>query len=114
MRRNKTRDQVSRRNFAGIMAGATASAAFAQQAPAPAAASASAAPQGRGRPPEIAPFQAPLEFKRQDVAPKAEPFPMPQVRLLPSPFQDAQEWNRGFMARLATDRLVYNFRANAG
>ena len=39
---------------------------------------------------------------------------MTQVRLLPGPFHDAQEWNRGFMSRLDADRLTYNFRANAG
>ncbi len=39
---------------------------------------------------------------------------MTQVRLLPGAFHDAQEWNRGFMSRLPVDKLVYNFRANAG
>jgi uncharacterized protein len=96
---------MRRRHFTALIAGSPA--LLAQQPAAP------AAPQGRGRPPEVAPFQAPLEFKRQDVAPKAEPFPMTQVRLLPGAFHDAQEWNRGFLSRLAVDRLVYNFRANA-
>jgi DUF1680 family protein len=36
------------------------------------------------------------------------------VRLLPGPFRDAQEWNRGYMARLSADRLLHNFRQNAG
>jgi DUF1680 family protein len=40
---------------------------------------------------------------------------MGQVRLLPnSVYHDAQEWNRGYMSRLTTDRLLYTFRANAG
>jgi DUF1680 family protein len=40
---------------------------------------------------------------------------MTQVRLLPGTvFHDAQEWNRGYMSRLAADRLLYTFRANAG
>jgi DUF1680 family protein len=40
---------------------------------------------------------------------------MGQVRLLPgSVYHDAQEWNRGYMSRLAADRLLYTFRANAG
>ena len=34
---------------------------------------------------------------------------MTQVRLLPSMFYDAQEWNRGFMSRLAVDRLGLQF-----
>ena len=40
---------------------------------------------------------------------------MAQVRLLPgSVYFNAQEWNRAYMARLAADRLLYTFRANAG
>src|SRR5215831_4512673 len=40
---------------------------------------------------------------------------MQQVRLLPnSVYHDAHEWNRGYMERLAADRLLYTFRANAG
>jgi hypothetical protein len=40
---------------------------------------------------------------------------MTQVRLLPgSMFHDAQDWNLGYMGRLGADRLVYNFRYNAG
>jgi DUF1680 family protein len=102
---------VSRRSFTALAAGAgvAAQALAAPQTPAP--------PQPRQRrdqpPPE--PFDAPLEFTRRDVAAKALPFPMTQVRLLPgSMFHDAQEWNRGFLSRLAADRLLYNFRANAG
>jgi DUF1680 family protein len=72
------------------------------------------AQQRRDRPPPD-PFDAPIEFTRKDAAPKVRPFPMTQVRLLPgSMFHDAQEWNRGYMSRLAADRLLYNFRANAG
>jgi hypothetical protein len=38
-----------------------------------------------------------------------------QVRLLPGTvFHDAQEWNRGYMARLPPERLLYTFRVNAG
>ena len=43
------------------------------------------------------------------------PFSMAQVRLLPnSVYHDSQEWNRGYMSRLSAERLLYNFRANAG
>ncbi len=62
----------------------------------------------------IQPFDAPLEFKRSDVPLAAEPFPMTQVRLLPSIFKDAQDWNRAYMQRLPEDRLVRNFMVNAG
>ena len=87
---------LSRRGFAAVVAGAGVAAA--QQRP--------ATPD---------PFDAPIDFKRKDVAAKVQPFPMTQVRLLPgSMFHDAQEWNRGYMSRLAADRLLFNFRANAG
>lgn len=60
-------------------------------------------------------FEGPLEYKHAPVKSRVEPFPMSQVRLLPgSVYHDAQEWNRGYMARLGTDRLLYTFRANAG
>jgi uncharacterized protein len=65
--------------------------------------------------PDTPAFEGKLDFARNEIAPKAEPFPMTQVRLLPnSIFHDAQEWNRGYMARLAPDRMLYTFRANAG
>jgi hypothetical protein len=65
--------------------------------------------------PEVAPFDAHLEFALKSVALRAEPFPMTHVRLRPnSVCHDAQEWNRGDMARLEADRLLYTLRANAG
>ncbi len=61
------------------------------------------------------PFDTNLEFALRPIAARTVPFPMTQVRLLPnSVFHDAQEWNRGYMARLDADRLLYTFRANAG
>jgi DUF1680 family protein len=39
---------------------------------------------------------------------------MRQVKLLPgSIYTESRDWNRGFMDRLAADRLLYTFRANA-
>ena len=99
--------KLTRRTFAAL---AAAPLAVAQQPPAPPA----NPEQRRGTPPEVLPFEAPLEFSRQDVAPKVRPFAMTQVRLLDGPFKDAQEWNRGYMSRLPADRLVRNFRVNAG
>jgi uncharacterized protein len=65
--------------------------------------------------PEAPPFSGTLKFTRKLVIPRVQPFPMSQVRLLPGTvFHDAQEWNRGYMARLAPERLLYNFRVNAG
>ena len=104
---------LSRRTFGTLLAatGPAAAALSAQQNQAP------PAPGNFRRPlaPETPAFEGPLEFTRRNVSPRAEPFPMPQVRLLPgSVYHDAQEWNRGYMERLAEDRLLLTFRANAG
>ena len=105
--------QLSRRTFAALLAasGPAGAAAAGQQNPGP------PAPGNFQRPlaPDTPAFEGPLEFARKIVTPKAEPFPMAAVRLLPdSVYHDAQEWNRGYMARLEADRLLYTFRANAG
>ena len=105
---------LSRRSFAAVLAtsGAAAPSLVARQNPAQNPAQ--TAPPRRGPAPEIPPFQAPIEFARKDVAAKVQPFPMTQVRLLPGPFQDAAEWNRGYIERLPAGRLLFNFRENAG
>jgi len=100
---------LNRRGFATVLAasGAAAPALLAQQsAPAP--------PRRSVPPPEVPPFQAPIEFARKDVPARVHFFPMTQVKLLAGLFADAAEWNRGYMERLPADRLLYNFRANAG
>src|SRR5580698_1236173 len=89
---------------------ATSTAALAQQ-PAP---NPNTSQQRRGTLPEVPPFGPELEFSRQPVTPKIHPFPMTQVRLTASPFKDAADANRAYMDRLSTDRLVHNFRLNAG
>lgn len=48
------------------------------------------------------------------VAWKAKPFPMPQVRLLPSFWLDMMELNRSFLYSLPNERLAHNFRVTAG
>lgn len=67
-----------------------------------------------GTVPESLPFDKPLEFKRRDLALKAEPFPMTDVRLLAGPFYEMQEANRQMLLRLPVDRLMHTFRLNAG
>jgi uncharacterized protein len=108
---------LSRRKFGVLLtAGAAAPALVAQQNPQRQGGTPSA-PGNFRRPiaPDTPAFEGKLDFTRNEIAPKAEPFPMTQVRLLPnSIFHDAQEWNRGYMARLEADRLLYTFRANAG
>lgn len=111
---------INRRSFASILAVSAASAPLlgARQDQQPRGQSSTRpAPGNFRRPlvPDVPPFEAPLRFTRNGVSPKAQPFPMAQVRLLPaSRFYEAQEWNRGYMARLAADRLLYTFRVNAG
>ncbi len=39
---------------------------------------------------------------------------MDDVTLEAGPLQDARDWNRGYMLRLANDRLLHNFRVTAG
>src|SRR5215831_11864499 len=118
MRDRGNSDPLSRRQFGALLAttAAAAPSAIAQQntqsnVPAP------PAPGNFNRPiaADTPAFEGKLEFVRKPVAPKVEPFPMSQVKLLGGGiFHDAQEWNRGYMARLPAERLLYTFRVNAG
>src|SRR5260370_34675672 len=113
------RKNISRRQLAGVLAAAgSAPALLAQQTPAqpagPPNPNTSVQQQRRGPGPEVPPFEAPIQFTRKDVPAKLHPSPMRQVKLLPSPFTEAAEWNRGYMQRLPADRLLYNFHENAG
>src|SRR5579864_6931306 len=107
----KKANQVSRRHFAAALAATPA--LLAQQQPA-APPNPNTGTQRRGTMPEVPPFQDPLVFARREVPAKVQPFPMMQVRLLAGPFQQAAEWNRGYLQRLSPDRLAYNFRMNSG
>jgi DUF1680 family protein len=105
---------LSRRNFAALLA---ATALEAQQQPAGAPnpnTSLQAEPKRQGTVDGVLPFKDPIQFTRKDIAAKVQPFPMTQVRLLPSVFLDAAEWNRGYLNRLPPDRLLHSFRLNAG
>ena len=99
---------LTRRGFASLAASGFA---YAQQATAP---NPNTAEQRRGTMPETLPFEGPLTFKRSDVAPKVMPFPMTQVRITKSEFKEIADANRAYMDRLPEDRLVHNFRRNAG
>ena len=111
--------RLNRRLF--VTAIASSPALLAQQsATAPAAANPQSAvqdppPPGK-RPPihEEPPSAEPLAFQRRDAARRVKPFPISQVRLLPGPFQQSSEWNRAYMNWLGVDRLLHNFRVNAG
>ena len=48
------------------------------------------------------------------VALKAQPFPLTDVRLLDGPFKQAMELDGQYLLSLDPDRLLHNFRVNAG
>jgi DUF1680 family protein len=115
------RPTYTRRAFAAGLAGACGLAAQQSKAPQPATAPAGLkgpVPAFPKRPflltPEVEPFAGPLTFARRDIKPRLQPFPMTQVRLLAGDCRQASEWSRGFMSRLPVDRLLHNFRVNAG
>jgi len=110
---NKAKN-LSRRNFAVALTGAPALLAQQPTQPPAAAPNPNTSQRRPGPPPEIPPFEAPIQFTRLDVPAKVQPFPMTQVKLLPSIYTEVAEWNRGYMQRLPADRLLYNFRENAG
>lgn len=63
---------------------------------------------------EPEPFAEPLSFSRREFRPRLRPFDLADVQLDPGPLADAREWNRGFLLRIPNDRLLRNFRVNAG
>ncbi len=108
---------LSRRAFSTLAAAAPAAIAQQQTGNAPNPNTAIQQEQQQRRPPrpaDVPPFDLPVEFHRADVAPRAEPFPMKQVQVTGGVYKEAEQWNRGYLNRLTADRLLYNFRENAG
>jgi uncharacterized protein len=111
---------LSRRTFAGALTGAAgASSLFAQKVTKRAPQNANATPQTtshpkEGLPEEVRPFGETLVFTRKEVSPRIQAFQMTEVRLSPSIFENVQAANRGYLQRLNSDRLLHNFRVNAG
>jgi DUF1680 family protein len=105
---------MGRRAFSAALVGVGS--ALAQQSPATpnAAPNPNTGTQRRGTTQEIPPFQGELVFARADVSARVRPFSMDKVRLLDGPCKQSEEWNRGYMDRLNADRLLHNFRINAG
>ena len=100
--------RISRREFGGLLAaGAALRLPARRRKPQSKPQQPDYVPPPRPLVPEVPPFSEPLKFTAKRMVPRVEPFPMSQVRLLPGTvFHDAQEWNRGYMARLAADRLL--------
>jgi len=67
-----------------------------------------------GTEPEVPPFAESLSFQSNVLPIVAKPFEMTEVRLLSSEFKAAEDANRTYLHELPVDRLVYNFRQNAG
>ena len=101
---------LSRRTFATALAGAGALAPLRAQA-APQNPPAAHKPR---MPEEAPPFGETIAFKRKDMPARVEPFEMTEVRLLPGAFRRAQDANAAYLGRLDADRLLHNFRVNAG
>ena len=57
---------------------------------------------------------APALGSRAGLSQAAESFPLESVRLLPSVYSSALEANRGYLHALEPDRLLHNFREQAG
>jgi DUF1680 family protein len=63
---------------------------------------------------EADPFAEKLVFVRKELRPRVRAFAPEEVQLDPGPLQQARDWNRAYMMRLPNDRLLRNFRINAG
>jgi uncharacterized protein len=112
---------LSRRTFAGALTGvAGAGSLLAQQKVTKRAPqNANATPQitshpKAGLPEEVRPFGETLVFTRNEVSPKVQAFRMTEVRLSPGIYKNVQAANAGYLHRLNSDRLLHNFRMNAG
>ncbi len=60
-------------------------------------------------------FSHPLVFERNLVEPAVQPFALSAVILAgDGPYAQSRAWSRGYMLRIAPDRLLHNFRVTAG
>jgi uncharacterized protein len=121
-----TRKILSRRSFAATALASIAAAqdsgdqALANRARQKKPQNANATPQNTSNPkknelaPEVPPFGESLTFARKTIQPRVQQFQMTQVRLLPGECKSAQDANLGYLKRLDADRLLHNFRVNAG
>jgi len=110
MSKSKTR-RPSRRTFATLLTGITASAPLLDGAAVP---QEEAPPKKKEPPADLPPFGKTIDFRPQPIEMKVDPFPLSAVRLRPSPWKDAQTANYGYLKRLDPDRLLHTFRINAG
>lgn len=57
---------------------------------------------------------AATSLQESSVAPMLQEFPLTDVRLLDGPFLDAQNRDEAYLLKLEPDRMLHNFRINAG
>ena len=67
-----------------------------------------------GTQPEFEPFANIGPFTPRSATSRVQAFSLSDVKLLPSEFLTAQETNRQYLHSLPVDRLLHNFRINAG
>jgi uncharacterized protein len=107
---------VSRRRFTAGAAGAALLVVAARERGTAAAVAANTADE-RQKPDDrlgsLAPFES-LDFHRRDLHQRVRPLPLRDVTLTEGPFDAAASWNRAYLLRLLPDRLIHNFRVNAG
>lgn len=107
--------KLNRRGFAAVLAGVGgATPLLAAQKQAKEADKSKHKHHRHGLPPEHPPFEEAIQFARHDVPMKVDAFPTSDVRLLDGLFKQTQEANLGYLQRLDPNRLLHNFRTNAG
>jgi len=104
--RGGTDQRLTRREMLGVLGAGTVGAAFAGNAPAEAA----ARPVGPRPSIPAVDRTGPIV----PVAPAAAPFDLGDVELLESAFTAARERDGAYMLSLDADRMLHNFRVNAG
>ena len=97
---------LTRRRILQVLGGAAAAATLEAETR-DRGASAPTAPPG-------APAAVPVPAAFHPVALHARPFSLTAVRLLDGPFRDAQERDAKYLLSLDPDRMLHNFRVNAG
>jgi DUF1680 family protein len=102
----------SRRKFLGAAAATGAATLLTPTAPALAAGYGEQAAAKKGAP--NAANRNLIDASVAKVQWKAKPFPMPDVRLLPSFWKNMMELNRSYLYSLPNERLAHNFRITAG
>src|SRR5215471_8821372 len=62
----------------------------------------------------MAPVVKAMDKVKPAIPLRAEPYPLTDVRLLDGPFRHAMELDHRYLLSLDPDRLLHNFRVNAG